>query len=419
MKNKSFFSIQRLIILILLFIVPVSIEASQKLVDQNLTLECVYEDGNVYTFNRKEVTAANDSVSIEYNISQEAYPLDTSSQSNLADVGEYLYDESALTGDVGIVKCPPIIAKQIHVGNENDMENKNIHVAFSKNFKEGYYAERKCFIFCWDSDISNELGEKKIYKLLSENILMNDFSNSMNSWNYYRQDENEVLEQASSTRTYVNFYKYYDYLLISKGERMTAISAPDRLFEAESFSTTKNNKTQTFRYIYLNDPTPDVFVNSNGRILNSFKDKDPYFYLELSKTEKSTERYIVSEVNALGDSNNEEDICEHIPKTAEVLQDIIKIVQYLVPSLLIVLVGLDIAKIVTSGNPEEDLPKKKKSIITRCIVAVSIFFLPVIMRMILNFINPYFENEEVIADVSCLFSDNIVYDETITKVGDA
>lgn len=92
-------------------------------------------------------------------------------------------------------------------------------------------------------------------------------------------------------------------------------------------------------------------------------------------------------------------ICEVIPETAVWIALIIKYLQFLVPILLIVLTGLDISKMVLAGNIEEELPKKKKLILARFIVAVVFFFVPLIIGLVIN--DKYGTD---FGDVSCLWN---------------
>jgi hypothetical protein len=73
--------------------------------------------------------------------------------------------------------------------------------------------------------------------------------------------------------------------------------------------------------------------------------------------------------------------------------------QVLVPALTIVLTGIEIGRIVVAGNLEEELPKRKKSIIVRGIIMVTFLFLPLITQLIINLA----EGVEIL-NVSCLFN---------------
>jgi len=91
-------------------------------------------------------------------------------------------------------------------------------------------------------------------------------------------------------------------------------------------------------------------------------------------------------------------VCELLPETAVVLADIISWARYIVPAFLIILTGIDISRIVVSGNIEEELPKRKKTIFIRLIVAAVFFFLPIIVQLLLSIVTEY-----DYGDISCIW----------------
>jgi len=94
--------------------------------------------------------------------------------------------------------------------------------------------------------------------------------------------------------------------------------------------------------------------------------------------------------------------CDKFPKTAFQLANIVNILQILVPALVIIFTGVEIGKIVIAGNVEEELPKRKQSIIIRLIIMVVFLFLRLIVSLIIALANGV-----MIADVGCLFEDGI------------
>lgn len=95
-----------------------------------------------------------------------------------------------------------------------------------------------------------------------------------------------------------------------------------------------------------------------------------------------------------------ESFCDKYSNTAFVIADIIKIMQVVVPAIVIVFTGIEIGRIVLAGNIEEELPKRKKNIIIRLIVMIAFFFLPIITQLIISLAEGV-----SILDVSCLFND--------------
>lgn len=92
--------------------------------------------------------------------------------------------------------------------------------------------------------------------------------------------------------------------------------------------------------------------------------------------------------------------CDKYTNTAYVLADIINLAQILVPVFVLVLTSIDIARIVIAGNLEEELPKRKKSLIIRLVIMISFLFLPTITKLIISLASGV-----TILDVECLFND--------------
>ena len=92
-----------------------------------------------------------------------------------------------------------------------------------------------------------------------------------------------------------------------------------------------------------------------------------------------------------------------MPNTVIILKQIIGAMQIMVPVLLIILTAVEIGRIVVAGNLEEELPKHKKSIVVRFVVAVAFFFLPLLINLFLRLM--YANGFEVIqiSDIDCLF----------------
>lgn len=89
-----------------------------------------------------------------------------------------------------------------------------------------------------------------------------------------------------------------------------------------------------------------------------------------------------NEVPETGDSMTS--ICDIIPETALILAEFTQWARIIVPAFLIILTGFDISKIVINGNLEEELPKRRKHIIIRAVVALIFFFLPLFVQAIIG-----------------------------------
>jgi len=101
-----------------------------------------------------------------------------------------------------------------------------------------------------------------------------------------------------------------------------------------------------------------------------------------------------------GGESGLEQICDAIPNTAIVITRVLQWLQIIAPALVIIYTGIDIGRIVVAGNVEEELPKRKKAIIIRAIIAVAFFFIPFIIRLILGSL---YGND--VGSVDCLYQD--------------
>lgn len=66
-----------------------------------------------------------------------------------------------------------------------------------------------------------------------------------------------------------------------------------------------------------------------------------------------------------------------------ILNDAWEIIMIVVPVILVVMIILDITKAITAGD-EKDMKSAQKRSITRIIIGVSIYFLPMIVNAILH-----------------------------------
>ena len=83
--------------------------------------------------------------------------------------------------------------------------------------------------------------------------------------------------------------------------------------------------------------------------------------------------------------NNNKNVCDTIgDDTIQQLKTVVSILQVLVPVLVIALTGLDLFKVVTSGDVEEELKKKKVTFIIRFVVMIVFFFLPLFTKIIIT-----------------------------------
>ncbi len=371
-----------------------------------VTTECIYSDGGIYSFSsaNPDYTAVSSSDMI---VNRSPYPLDGSNQSQQSIAGDIFYTNLQVNGLPFI--CPSLISKY-YLESGSDKEKKTeIYIKLGESFKLGdtlNASTTKCFIFCWNEDSKVEKENlRSDHELVSENFLVSKFTGANNIYYYQRESKactgeelknNKcVPEQASTTREYITIYVFDNIVLLSKNDRTTRVPNAN-LFGGETPPST----------IYINDPSPQTMLGGDGRSVNYFIDGNTTFDVAESASETFNQRYVMVDDPGGTSDTRREQICDKIPATAKVLRTVIAWIRIAVPVLLILFTSIDITRIVISGNPEEDLPKRKKGIISRMIVAVSIFFLPTIVSLILGmFSNTGDLNTDEIQAIDCLFTE--------------
>lgn len=370
-----------------------------------VTTECIYSDGGIYSFSSSnpDYTAVSPSDMI---VNRSPYPLDGSNQSQQSIAGDIFYTNLQVNGLP--FTCPSQISKY-YLESGSDKEKKTeIYIKLGASFEPGetLQSTTKCFIFCWNKDSKvDDLNFLTNHKLVSENFLVSKFTGANNIYYYQRESKactgeelknNKcVPEQASTTREYITIYVFDNIVLLSKNDRTTRV--PN--------SSIFNRKTPPST-IYINDPSPQTMLGGDGRSVNYFIDKNTTFDVAEIASETFNQRYVMVDDPGGTSDTRREQICDKIPATAKVLRTVIAWIRIAVPVLLILFTSIDITRIVISGNPEEDLPKRKKGIISRMIIAVSIFFLPTIVSLILGmFSNTGDLNTDEIQAIDCLFTE--------------
>ena len=87
-------------------------------------------------------------------------------------------------------------------------------------------------------------------------------------------------------------------------------------------------------------------------------------------------------------------MCYNVKPVLEVIKYFIKIIQWSVPLLLIILGTWDMFKAITKADDSKVVEEAKKSFIKRLIYGVVLFLIPFLVRLVLNFI----ENNFVLSD---------------------
>lgn len=276
------------------------------------------------------------------------------------------------------------------------------------------------------------------YHLQSERVYFNDYVTPIEEIGFKAEGI-----QATSTPEYVRIMKYLTpskktILLAEKDSIITPISTSilkefslDALYPHGKVANYSTPEGENVRYMCFSESVKSMTTNknksaytfssirhsmlgeySNGYLLlapKDYTDSDKYKnlikqtgidYLDRKCRTEGYTFYVETELQPFSPPiSTGTSICKVIPETAVWIALIINYLQLLVPIFLIVLTAIDISKIVINGNLEEELPKRRKLIIVRFIVAVSFFFIPLIIKVVIN--DSYGTD---FGDVSCLFN---------------
>ena len=254
----------------------------------------------------------------------------------------------------------------------------------------------------WDSD---ETGTKKAasfyFKLVSEKIYFNNDVSPNRQWAFKSEGA-----QAASNPTYIRVYEYTNpagnkTFLAEKGNTVTKLSISSLnthvdekvMFvcfnpSVKEIDTTKNEAAYKFssvRHAIQYKGTKDVssvVEGSNGYSCNTGYS----LYREVDWAEAE---------EAEDDATS---ICDVIPETSLLIAKVINYSRILVPIFLIILTAVDITKIILTGDINEELPKRRKLIIIRVVVAVAFFFIPIFIQV---FVSSSYGVD--FGDISCLW----------------
>lgn len=194
----------------------------------------------------------------------------------------------------------------------------------------------------------------------------------------------------------VSIYIYQGVSFLENGDRITTLKpsfsvCPAKLTDKEIEDDNPNKK-----YLVVNDPTPRVV----GNVLSGNYEYDSIRFVAMQGNKDtltctnenggkpcSVYQYIGTR-NGPPEDGQSTDVCELLGnETINILRDVVSWLQILVPALVLILIGIDIAKMVLAGNIEEELPKKKKTILIRLVVMLLFFFAPSIVGLIIKLLN--------------------------------
>lgn len=390
-----------------LFLNVVDVSAANNLSMKNLTLECIYTDGGLYT---SSFSGTNSFGFDKYVVNRTSYNLE-GVDNNTANKGSatYVVNNSA-SGN----KChsklyvTTINLAGEYVGDEatGDSDSPVDYHKFGAKLKaEDIGASNSWWDYLWptrggDADLV-EKAPVLDYDLVSERYLMMSTAPEPNASVYYMQE----AQQAAGTNSYIAILIYDNVILMEKDDRTTRLDGEFNLFEGVTRGDDNKLSKEVPEEIYINSPEPQVSTNSASAITYKFNNGQTIYSVAQKKDTTHTNKYTLTDEVDLSNLKKSNALCDEILKeTSPLLSKVIKGVQLLVPIFLIVLTAFDIGKIVIAGNVDEELPKRKKIIVLRFIVAIVFFFLPLFVRMITGWlIDSGAEHTDQIEYIDCLF----------------
>lgn len=380
---------------------------SNSLTNNDYTLQCIYADGGLYTYsyntgtakfvtnrnvyNLKGVSEIDNTASSLMQFLNVPFKLDDPNVSSYLTCADYVsstvfVDPSEQTGEndpaspkgqsKSFYKFGGSITQDEITGNEKHWYNF-----------WGYQNERQ--------KAAHEAETKQQqYKLVSESYILSDDAPTPNATLYYSMP----ATQAAGTDKYVQVLVYNNVVLLKSDSLTTRLEDSSAFSNVKTSSSGKTNMDPPAT-LNINDPEPTTEV-TGGKIYYSYKNGQVRY-----STNGSNSYGLTNPSDLKLNPNDDSELCDEVmPETAKVLRDVIQYARFLVPAFLIVLVAVDLAKIVVSGNIDEEMPKQRKKVVTRIVVAVVFFFLPFLVNLFLDLaIDSGEERSKTIQTIDCLF----------------
>ena len=382
-------------------------------------IECIYMDGGAYSFSYLQVDKEQDTAYYRPNVNRITYNLvgvDSTKSATTSSVAYVNFPVTTPSKDSDH-KCKKYLKSGTVTGEDEDgNESTKTYYKFSNSETVTFVANdfEALETGWWDwfgtwSEASKSVQANEanangsVYELVSERYILTDLAGEPNYTLTYR----EKSEQATGSDNYAYIMVYNNVYLLKTKEKTTLLETGTDHFSG--ISVNSNGEVVGIEdedRICLNNPEPASTTDSTGVASHYYKYGQVRYQLKTPSCNGEYDREYVLFNTGLGTGDApSSELCDSImPETAKVLKKIIQIAQILVPVLMIVLCGLDIGKIVVSGNIEEDLPKQKKKIVARMVVGASFFFLPLLVILTIDLLKDSgaVEAQDVQA-IECLF----------------
>lgn len=395
-----------------LFLIGLDKVEANVLSDDGYSIQCLYSDGGLYKMT-KSIGQDND-----YFISRSTVNLSTTADTSNISMSSYNFVNNPAKDDNSMLKCYENIGNAIYTYKDDNgydvsmsyykFGDGNVKFEgddFTRNSQDKNFWQ---WIFNYNSKNANiAINSSKNYSLLSEQIILNSKAAEPNKSIFYVQK----ATQAAGTDKFIEIMVYDNVVLLRSDNLTTVVDADSSILASlRNANVSKSNNSgvvsvnvdSSIKNICINNPEAQAQSGSDGVVVYEYNEKQ---YKVTTGSCSSGNQYTITNDSVELSGVDNRSLCEDImPETALVLRDIIKYAQILIPIFLIVLTGLDIGKIVFSGNLDEEIPKQKKKIIFRAIAAVVFFFLPLIVNLTVRLLNSSGdENSKSIQQIQCLF----------------
>lgn len=269
--------------------------------------------------------------------------------------------------------------------------DQRVYCYLKKNNKTGWFSNKDNNVNF--VNLTGEHNSSDKVDLVAERITFNKDFVTTDTCNYVYK-----TNQAAGSNKYISVYTYLKYTggnvyYLDDGESMTTV-------DFGSYTSTCRTGGK-------------ICVNVSKRELSSAEGANEYNFSSSKHLIQPASggscpagyvlyEYISDSTGAGAGGGGLSDICSEIPNTAIVLARILDYIQIIVPALVIIYTGIDIGRIIIAGNVEEELPKRKKSIIIRLVIMITFFFIPLIIKVVLG--NIYGTD---VGTIDCLYSDEM------------
>ena len=337
----------------------------------NAEIECIYANGIVIGMSYDKAAGKNTAYVKEYPIVKTSI-IQNDSVHNVS-----FYDTDAAISELSKFTCPSTVSywiaweknENLTIDSWGEPVDSDINVSYRGVYSFGNQKEitkklsQRWWQF-WFSDgnysygISNITGtniggggDYATIPLVGERFYLVDDIKEDGYGHTYKTVIND--EQAVGQSVYAQIYNGYgtegSMYLLQVGGTITTISASvanaQNLCIIPSITLQDSNRGEI--EFKISSVRHSVKIATNGKCNTG------QLFVRTTETCKAT-------VSEMKDS-----FCDDFSNTAFLLADIIKIIQILIPILMIILTCIDLGKIVIAGNIEEELPKRKKVILIR------------------------------------------------------